>query len=109
MESHKKMIFADDADASGHVFPQIGRCPVCRNSEFQDEFQIKQMRVQFCPACQLRFLNPQPSNENLKSIYAADYFFSSGSPGTKQKVSKIKRATARIYLDMIANYSSVTR
>jgi len=104
MQPIQKLVIADVSAETVSACPEIERCPICRNVDFADDFEIKQMHIQYCTACQLRFLNPQPSNQNLASIYTANYFLNGESLESRQKVSQIKRATARIYLDMIAHY-----
>jgi SAM-dependent methyltransferase len=49
-------------------------------------------------------LNPQPSDAELAAIYTDTYFLGDGSADSKQRVSDMKRATARRYLDEVQRY-----
>lgn len=80
-------------------------CPVCKSPKLKDDFQYEGFQVQACPVCHLKLLNPQPSNEVLADIYGADYFLTDYSPEAARKVSEMKRATARLYLDTLEQYS----
>ena len=52
----------------------------------------------------MRFLNPQPSNEELSAIYTEHYFLSYDTDAGRESVSFLKRATARQYLGEIESF-----
>jgi len=49
-------------------------------------------------------LNPQPSDAELAAIYTETYFLGDDTPEARERVSAMKAATARSYLDEIARY-----
>jgi SAM-dependent methyltransferase len=53
-------------------------------------------------------LNPQPSDSALAQIYSANYFLGDGIPEQEAINSEMKRATGRLYLDLLESYA-VTR
>ncbi|MBV9154763.1 MAG: class I SAM-dependent methyltransferase [Acidobacteriaceae bacterium] len=54
-------------------------------------------------------MDPQPSDETLASIYNSGYFFGNGDAEASQQVALSKRATARLYLQIIAGLVKGTR
>jgi 2-polyprenyl-3-methyl-5-hydroxy-6-metoxy-1,4-benzoquinol methylase len=108
MQTAKKLS-AGEVATEEPLCPEIEYCPICKHADFADDFANKQIQVQYCKACQLKFLNPQPSDQTLQSIYNANYFLNSDSAEAKLKVSEIKRATARIYLELIEHYAGNLR
>ena len=79
-------------------------CPLCESPDLQYLFVKHGFRVVQCGACRLVMQNPQPSDEVLAQIYSEDYFLGGKSPDQRALVSKMKRATARLYLDHIDSY-----
>jgi SAM-dependent methyltransferase len=58
-----------------------------------------------CEDCDLMFLNPQPSDEELAKIYTSEYFLGHDSEEGRRNVSELKRATARQYLAELTRYN----
>jgi len=84
--------------------PKLINCPICKNQNFQDAFVFQGFQVQSCLACHLQFLNPQPSDQTLETIYDSNYFLGSVTPVVAQEISTLKRSTARLYLDKLESY-----
>ena len=83
-------------------------CPACDGSQFVDRFMMQGYRLKRCEACSLLFLNPQPSPEILAGIYSPTYFLGESNADASLSVSRIKRQTARVYLDQIARYAGAS-
>ncbi len=50
------------------------------------------------------FLNPQPTDEFLSSLYSSDYFLMGNDASGESLRSEMKQATARLYLDHLIRY-----
>lgn len=83
------------------------KCFACGNFNVQYEFSIGAHRVVRCCNCDLRFVNPQPSDEQLAKIYNEDYALLADVPEGKLHVSDLKQRTARHYLKMIEKYRGI--
>jgi len=79
-------------------------CRACEGTSQQKLFVHEGRVVCQCQACGLVFLNPQPSDEVLSRIYSTEYFLESTDPESQGHLSRIKRQTARLYLDAIVQY-----
>ena len=79
-------------------------CHVCKGTRIHYLFSACGHRVVRCDDCGLVFLNPQPSDDELTRIYDANYFLGSDSEAGRDVVSKIKQATANLYLSEIRRY-----
>jgi len=55
-----------------------------------------------CTACGLECLDPQPDDEKLRAIYEESYFLGSGDQQTEKLMDKMKRSTAREYLELLS-------
>ncbi len=84
--------------------PPVKACHVCGGVRVYYLFSTSDYRVVRCEDCGLVFLNPQPSDDELARIYGANYFLGSDSDTSRQAVSEIKWATARLYLSEISRY-----
>lgn len=84
--------------------PYVKRCHICESVRLHYLFSISGHRVVCCDDCRFVFLNPQPSDAELATIYGGDYFLGGGSEEQQRAVSEIKRATARLYLGEISRY-----
>lgn len=54
-------------------------CPVCSSSRIHDQpfqyrYRDRTLRAKECLRCRIIFLHPQPTADELKQLYAADYF-----------------------------------
>jgi glycosyltransferase involved in cell wall biosynthesis/2-polyprenyl-3-methyl-5-hydroxy-6-metoxy-1,4-benzoquinol methylase len=79
-------------------------CHVCKGARIHYLFSACGHRVVRCDDCGLVFSNPQPSDDELAGIYDANYFLGSESEAGRDTVSKIKQATANLYLSEIRRY-----
>lgn len=84
--------------------PHLTQCPTCESRRLRYAFSHKHHRIVRCSDCQLLFLNPQPSNNELAAIYTADYFLYSDEEDSRARVDETKRETARLYLAEIRRY-----
>jgi SAM-dependent methyltransferase len=82
-------------------------CVLCGSPHLQYLFLSHGYPVAQCQGCRLLMLNPQPSDEVLLEIYSANYFLGSGTPAHEKLNSEMKRATARLYLDLLASYGEM--
>jgi glycosyltransferase involved in cell wall biosynthesis/SAM-dependent methyltransferase len=99
---------ADETEAR----PILGCCPLCRSRRMHYAFSISAppqsdsgLRVVRCDDCRFMLLNPQPSDAELGSIYTADYFLGSD----ESTAGQLKAATARQYLELLAEYRGGAR
>src|SRR5690242_14501920 len=83
---------------------QIHCCPICKGSNLERDFSRDSFQVQICKTCGLKLLNPQPSDKILSTIYNSSYFLTNYAPTAEQKVSELKRATAKLYLNTLQQY-----
>ncbi|MBF0290202.1 MAG: class I SAM-dependent methyltransferase, partial [SAR324 cluster bacterium] len=79
-------------------------CHHCGSLETEYKFHIKQHPLYQCPACQLAFLYPQPTDQQLNEIYNKNYFI--GSQSGKEHLNRLKKETAQLYLDELLAYTS---
>jgi SAM-dependent methyltransferase len=84
-------------------------CHVCQSPRIYYLFSACGQRVVRCEDCGLVFLNPQPSDEELARIYTADYFLGSESDAGRETASRVKEATAQLYLAEIRRYQGLLR
>jgi len=85
-------------------------CPVCndrQNVSFQ--FDRNGYHIHLCRECNVEFAFPQPTDTELASIYTSSYFLGSESESAARQVAQMKRATAKLYLDAIAQFIDVQR
>ncbi len=80
-------------------------CCVCSRSQKQYIFSISKFRIEECVHCGLKGLNPQPTDQELSSIYGPHYFAFSDSPEDQSHASQLKSRTADHYLDLFASYA----
>lgn len=84
--------------------PMVKACQVCEGTRVYYLFSKSGHRVVRCDDCGLVFLNPQPSDEELRAIYSAQYFLGSETERGKRDASEVKQATGREYLSEITRY-----
>lgn len=82
----------------------LSACPICESRRLHYTFSHHGYRVVRCADCRLLMLNPQPSDADLAAIYTADYFLGDDTYEGRNRVSDMKAATARLYLDQIRRY-----
>ncbi|HEY2817065.1 MAG TPA: glycosyltransferase [Casimicrobiaceae bacterium] len=100
-EDHRPGSPLRDLDATN---PQIVDCPSCSSRHLHYGFTCRGFRVVECSECGLMMLNPQPNDRQLADIYGADYFLGDSSESGLEQVSRMKRATARVYLADLEKY-----
>ena len=89
--------------------PLIKVCHVCQGPRIYYLFSACGQRVVRCEDCGLVFFNPQPSDAELARIYTADYFLGSHSEAGRETASRVKEATAKLYLAEIRRYQGLER
>lgn len=78
-------------------------CPVCGElGRTRFKFEGNHIAIYGCKACGAEYAHPQPSDETLASIYSRDYFIGSEDERAANRVTELKGATAKLYLDAIA-------
>lgn len=78
-------------------------CPVClRSNATRFAFERGGNFIYSCHSCGLEFQFPQPSEERLAAIYSSDYFLGSQNAEALKNQRALKRATALLYLDVLA-------
>jgi SAM-dependent methyltransferase len=77
-------------------------CLVCGGKKIHYCFSIGKFRVEECAQCGLMRLNPQPTEQELADIYAANR--QAGDPDARQHASELRSVTADRYLDLLARY-----
>ena len=80
-------------------------CSVCGSVRLSYSFSLQSHRVMHCEDCALMFLNPQPSDAELATIYSAEYFLGHDTDEGRRDASELKRATARQYLAELTRYN----
>jgi SAM-dependent methyltransferase len=81
------------------------QCPVCLNSNATAfAFERAGDLIYFCRSCSLEFQFPQPTDERLSAIYSSNYFLGSRDYRSLDNQRRLKRATARLYLNALARY-----
>ncbi|MEG3618518.1 class I SAM-dependent methyltransferase [Magnetovibrio sp. PR-2] len=82
----------------------ISTCPLCHSDELTFWFKTPHSRVERCPSCGLGMLNPQPDDATLEGIYDSTYFIGSNNERLRAQGNALKRGTARLQLDTIAEF-----
>ncbi len=75
-------------------------CPLCESDHFHYAFVVRDNPICQCGDCGHMFLNPQPSDDALKTIYSSGYFQEQDS----HVPAEIKCETAKIYLQQLIDY-----
>ncbi len=76
-------------------------CPICKQNKVVLAFPFKRYQVYACRNCGFQWLDPQPTDSELSEIYSDQYFLDEGDAKITELVNKIKRATARLYLEQL--------
>lgn len=79
-------------------------CIICGGAKVHYNFSLADQRVEECAGCKLMRLSPQPTDEQLREIYDANYFILSGDAEGQEHVSALKSSTASGYLDRLEAY-----
>lgn len=80
----------------------LTQCPICQNGEIREKLRREDMTVFRCAACSFVFQNPQPSDQELATIYSSEYFIETDN---HERLEDMKRATARLYYKQLCNYT----
>ena len=83
-------------------------CPICAGRKIAYAFSHDGYRVCRCDDCTFLFVNPQPPDEVLATIYNETYFIGSIA-GESAIAQDVKRATARHYLQLMTLYGGPLR
>lgn len=85
------------------------KCHIC-NSESIKKIVIKKMQAYKCLNCDIEFIWPQPSQEEINNIYQNDYYKSWGiNDDSNEKSRLMKIATFNRYVDFIKKYKNTGR
>ena len=76
-------------------------CPLCNSKADSFSKLGPETNVLKCPVCGTQFIFPQPSDKMLDKIYNAQYFLAGDDPLAQERMWKLKRETAHLYLDNI--------
>lgn len=79
-------------------------CPICRSDRLAYLFESYGYPIWQCQDCAFLFRYPVPPRSELQALYAEDYFLGDDTPEGKARVTQMKAATARLYLDELRNY-----
>src|SRR6266446_7984915 len=82
-------------------------CPICESSRMTYLFVSHGYPICQCLDCNLLFRNPLPPEEVLQQIYSENYFLGEDSEDRKARVSAMKRATAKLYLERLITYAGI--
>lgn len=83
----------------------MSACPVCRATAFVPQFTVKSIPIFTCNSCGLVLQNPQPSDDELATIYGSNYFIgASANDSFAPQFDAVKRATAALQLDEVSAY-----
>lgn len=83
----------------------VGSCLVCGGRKIYYDFSLGKYRVEECANCGLMRLNPQPTDEELATIYGPNYFAFSDDPDGQLHAGELKSQTADHYLDLLESYT----
>lgn len=84
-------------------------CPICGSRKLHYAFSKLDYRLVHCDECEILLINPQPSDAELKLIYDENYFVEQQNIEERNRFSRMKRATARHYLEEIGQYCGKKR
>ena len=74
------------------------KCFHCQSDKVEYKFQIERYPLYQCMECEIAFLHPQPTSEQLADIYNEDYILGGQTVEGETRVSQMKGATAKLYL-----------
>ena len=74
-------------------------CEICDQKKIKKTFAFYGYKVNICDNCGVRYLDPQPSDEELSKIYSNSYFLGGEDTNSRELVYRLKRTTASLYLD----------
>jgi SAM-dependent methyltransferase len=94
-----------NANEASRTPKRFSSCPLCDNEEITYAFQVMARRLDECSRCGLLFFNPQPSDRELSEIYREGYLLGEKTQGLSERVPGLKRASARILLGLVSDYS----
>lgn len=78
------------------------KCIICGSDQASNQtFRFHLYYVYVCQNCGFRWLDPQPTEEELSKIYTDHYFLDEGKTEITELVNQLKRATARLYLEQL--------
>jgi spore maturation protein CgeB len=88
---------------------QSQACRICGSDIHRVLFERFGRNLVECSECGVQFLDPQPTDEDLERIYTSQYFLNERDSVSPEAVSRLKRATASLYLDHIGRFVQAER
>ena len=82
-------------------------CPICQSSRTTYLFTSYEYPIFQCLDCNLLFRNPLPPDEVLQKMFTENYFLGEDTDEGKDRVSLMKRATAKLCLEKLVAYSKI--
>ena len=79
-------------------------CYICGSDKIKSLYDFMEIKIMECKSCRVNFLNPFPDYEKIKSIYTKEYYNSWGINNNTESLSKMKKTTARNWLDKVCKY-----
>jgi 2-polyprenyl-3-methyl-5-hydroxy-6-metoxy-1,4-benzoquinol methylase len=80
------------------------KCVICGSGRLLNrDLKLHHYNIYVCQNCGFRWLEPQPTDQELTRIYSDRYFLDEGDLEITELVNKIKRATAKLYLNQLIN------
>src|SRR6185437_282199 len=80
------------------------KCLVCYGKKIHYNFSLDKHRIEECKSCGLMRLNPQPSDEELLTIYNSNYFIALKNDNGTSHTAQLKAGTADEYLKLLESY-----
>lgn len=81
---------------------QSSRCPLCERPALASPSSVKGYALWTCRQCRFEFLEPPPDDAALAAIYSDQYFLGEQNAEAVGRRSKMKSATAALYIDVLA-------
>lgn len=83
---------------------QIEACLICESTHIRHGFVNSGSSISQCKDCGFMFLNPQPTDEVLASIYSNGYFLDGQLSKWRQDIQDMKQNTAKLYLEELFSF-----
>ncbi|WP_096736294.1 class I SAM-dependent methyltransferase [Brachyspira sp. G79] len=85
---------------------KISKCLLCEyEGKMKTKSVIDNRYILMCPKCKFEFMNPIPTDEEIKNIYSKNYFGSWGiGDGETKEVANMKKDTFKHILNGITPY-----
>ncbi len=80
-------------------------CPNCGYSITKKKYPFHGLYIMSCDSCNFQWLDPQPTDDQLNQIYNDTYFLGKKESLIIDKMYKMKRSTASLYLKQLIQFS----